>query len=70
MRSIQLVLIFALISLGATAQNTPVTKANYQLAARFSPKKLEKLIFTTSVDPHWLKTVSYTHLTLPTILRV
>ena len=55
MRSIQLVLIFALISLGATAQNTPVTKANYQLAARFSPKKLEKLIFTTSVDPHWLK---------------
>jgi len=55
MRSIQLVLIFAFISLGATAQNTPVTKANYQLAARFSPKKLEKLIFTTSVDPHWLK---------------
>lgn len=55
MRSIQLVLIFALISLGASAQNTPVTKANYQLAARFSPKKLEKLIFTTSVDPHWLK---------------
>lgn len=28
---------------------------NYRLAARFAPKKLEKLIFTTSVDPHWLK---------------
>ncbi|HLI92420.1 MAG TPA: hypothetical protein VKU83_02365, partial [Puia sp.] len=40
---------------GAQAQQTPVTKANYQLAARFSPKKLEKLIFSTSVDPHWLK---------------
>ena len=30
-------------------------KANYQLAARFSPKKLEKLAFTSNVDPHWLK---------------
>ncbi|MDX2049441.1 MAG: DPP IV N-terminal domain-containing protein [Chitinophagaceae bacterium] len=37
------------------SQTAPVAKANYQLAARFSPKKLEKLIFTTSVDPHWLK---------------
>jgi dipeptidyl-peptidase-4 len=34
---------------------TPVTTANYQAAARFSPKKLEKMIFTTVVDPHWLK---------------
>jgi dipeptidyl-peptidase-4 len=34
---------------------TPVTKANYQQAARFAPRKLEKLIFSTSVDPHWLK---------------
>ncbi len=30
-------------------------KANYDLAARFSPKKLEKMIFSLSVDPHWLK---------------
>lgn len=30
-------------------------KANYPLAARFSPKKLEKMIFTTTVDPHWFK---------------
>jgi dipeptidyl aminopeptidase/acylaminoacyl peptidase len=32
-----------------------VTKANYTAAARFSPKKMEKLLFSTSVDPHWLK---------------
>ncbi len=32
-----------------------VEKANYQLAARFSTKKLEKMVFSTSVDPHWLK---------------
>lgn len=30
-------------------------KANYQLASRFAPSKLKKLIFSTSVDPHWLK---------------
>jgi dipeptidyl-peptidase 4 len=33
----------------------PVTKANYSLAARFSPKKLDRMIFSTAVDPHWLK---------------
>lgn len=37
------------------AGQTPAAKANYQLAARFSPKKLEKMVFSTSVDPHWLK---------------
>ena len=44
-----------LISCFAQAQPTPVTKADYQAAARFSPKKLDKMVFTTSVDPHWLK---------------
>ncbi|MEL6251821.1 MAG: DPP IV N-terminal domain-containing protein [Bacteroidota bacterium] len=39
----------------ATAQNTPVNKANYSLAARFSPDNLKRMVFSTSVDPHWLK---------------
>src|SRR5215213_5928445 len=43
---------FILVSMQA---QTPAAKANYQLAARFSPKKLEKMVFSTSVDPHWLK---------------
>lgn len=47
-------LLFAATVTGYT-QPTPVTKANFQAAARFSPKKLEKLIFTTQVDAHWLK---------------
>lgn len=38
------------------AQNQPVTKANYDLAAKFAPKKVDKMVFSTSVDPHWLKT--------------
>lgn len=44
-----------LVSLGLQAQPGTPAKANYQLASRFSPKKLEKLIFTTHLDPHWLK---------------
>ena len=40
----------------ALAQNpAAVTKGNYNLAARFSPKKLSKLIFSTAVDPHWMR---------------
>ena len=39
------------------AQQTPVTKANYALAARFSPNKVQKMIFSLNVDPHWLKKV-------------
>ncbi len=50
-------LLFLLIGFthSAWAQSNLVTKANYQQAARYAPKKLEKLVFSTSVDPHWLK---------------
>ena len=30
-------------------------KSNYKLAARWSPKKQDKLLFSTNVDAHWLK---------------
>lgn len=44
------------LSLGLFAQEqAKPSKANYQLASRFSPEKLKRLIFSTSVDPHWLK---------------
>ncbi|MHC1704400.1 MAG: DPP IV N-terminal domain-containing protein [Tenuifilaceae bacterium] len=36
-------------------QNKPIEKANYQLASRFSPTKIGKMVFSTSVSPHWLK---------------
>jgi dipeptidyl-peptidase-4 len=41
------------ISLTETTQAPE--KANYQAAARFSPTKLRKIIYSTAVDPHWLK---------------
>jgi dipeptidyl-peptidase-4 len=54
----------ALISVNSFAQTKTISltettaspeKANYQLAARFSPNKLKKIIYSTVVDPHWLK---------------
>lgn len=51
-----ILLLFALcVLITSRAQQTPLTNANYQLASRFSPKKINKLVFSTSVDPHWLK---------------
>jgi len=51
-----LLLAFLLTSSASFAQNEPVTKANYRLAERFSPEKLKKMVFSTSVNPNWLET--------------
>jgi dipeptidyl aminopeptidase/acylaminoacyl peptidase len=45
----------AILSAPAWTQNEPVTRANYKLAGRFSPEKIGKMVFSTYVDPHWLK---------------
>ncbi len=60
MKKIYVILLLAFLSPVLTfAQSAPasekVQKANYQLASRFSPEKLRKLIFSTSVNPNWLK---------------
>ncbi|WP_299703979.1 DPP IV N-terminal domain-containing protein [uncultured Pontibacter sp.] len=55
MKKIYLLAVLLLAGIGVQAQQAAPTKGNYQLASRFSPKKLEKLIFTTNLDPHWLK---------------
>jgi hypothetical protein len=51
----KLILSLALLVIVVLIQAQSPTEANYQLASRFSPKKIEKMIFSTSVDPHWLK---------------
>ena len=48
-------LIFAL-GINGFAQKSTINKPNYELPARFSPAKLRKMVFSTSVNPHWLKT--------------
>ncbi len=40
-------------SLTIFSQNTP--KPNYRLASKYSPNNLKKIIYSTSVKPHWLK---------------
>lgn len=49
-----LLLVFGLS--GAVAQNQPVTKADYRAAELFSPTKVKKMVFSTSVNPNWLET--------------
>jgi len=48
-------LLLIISSIAGSLAQQPVTKANYELAARFSPSKLERMVFSTQVDPHWLK---------------
>ncbi len=57
MRKITFVLFMIVcLSMGTIlGQHAEVTKANYALAARFSPGKIKKMVFSTSVDAHWLK---------------
>ncbi len=57
-RPVAFLVIFILIlsfSAFGSADNTPIKKANYKLAARFTPAKMQKMVFSTSVDAHWLK---------------
>jgi len=54
MKKIILSLSCLLVIFSSVAQQ-PISKGNYELAARFSPDKLKKMIFSTSVDAHWMK---------------
>ncbi len=48
-------IIFISFSVFAQQNNEKVNQANYQLATRFSPTNLKKMIFSTTVSPNWLK---------------
>jgi len=41
-------------SLALGQEKASPTKPNYQLASKFSPSKLSKLIFSTEVNPNWI----------------
>lgn len=47
-----LVALCVVLSITANAQSD--IKPNYQLASKFSPSKLQKLIFSTTVNPNWI----------------
>lgn len=51
-----MLLIFLLLFIAQeTFSQEQTYKGNYELAARFSPEKMKKMVFSTSVSPHWLK---------------
>jgi len=39
----------------AAQEDSRVTTANYQLAARFAPYKLNRLTYSTTLSPHWIE---------------
>jgi hypothetical protein len=47
-----IIALFIAICFATTSFAQP--KANYQMAAKFSSKKLDKMLFSLNVDPHWL----------------
>jgi dipeptidyl-peptidase-4 len=49
-------LVALLAAVPANAAGPDAKKANYDLAARWTPAKVGKLVFDTSVTPHWLET--------------
>jgi len=53
--SLFIVLLMLVVTGTLWAENTPLTKANYELPARFTPNKMKKMVFSTYVDAHWLK---------------
>src|SRR5579885_1148790 len=46
---------WAVLPAAEKTEPVPVHKANYELAMRWTPPKVAKLVFDTSVTPHWLQ---------------
>ena len=42
-----------LLSVAAFGQTKKVTKANYNLAERFSAKKVGQMVYSTQIRPNW-----------------
>ncbi|MGB9893002.1 MAG: hypothetical protein ACPLRA_01210, partial [Candidatus Saccharicenans sp.] len=52
---VRTILFFLLIGVLAVSVSAAPEKANYDLASRWTPAKVAKLVFDLSVEPHWLK---------------
>lgn len=55
-KSIVLTMLLSLFLLQGFAQKTPIDKANYRMAERFSPTKIKNMVFSLDVRPKWLET--------------
>ncbi len=52
---IALFLAFGVAPTPDVAAQQPVTKANYALAEQFSPAKIDRMVYSTEVSPHWFR---------------
>jgi len=48
-------LIFLVLCVMVLSFSQGKVEANYSLAAKYSSSKVNKMVFSTRVDPHWLK---------------
>ncbi|MFI3322909.1 MAG: DPP IV N-terminal domain-containing protein [Rikenellaceae bacterium] len=55
MKKILLLAVGLVLSMSIYAQNEPITKSNYELPARFTPEKLKNMVYTTKIEPTFLK---------------
>lgn len=55
MKHIFTVVLAAFLAINLSAQDELVTTPNYELAARFSTKKVSKMVFSTQIRPSWFK---------------
>lgn len=49
------IILMSVLCFTANAQQTPVTKANYDLAERFSPTKLNRMVYSKTIKPEWFE---------------
>jgi dipeptidyl aminopeptidase/acylaminoacyl peptidase len=55
MKKTLLFICLSLLYISATGQTGSTVTPNYDLAARFSQKKMAKMVFSTAVQPRWFK---------------
>ena len=55
MKKLLFIILTTIICFNAFGQQTPITKANYDLAEQFSEKKVNQMVFSTQVKPNWFK---------------
>ena len=54
-KTLLIILVLVVSGILSWGQQTPVTTANYDLAARFSAKRVNNMVFSTSITPNWFK---------------
>lgn len=55
-RKLITLLVGLFLFVGLYGQNTPIAHSDYRMAEQFSPTKIKRMVFSTMVRPHWMRT--------------